>query len=305
MSFRSVAILLGLVLASANPIKDNGPIMDRTVAPKGYKIQFVGHSFHVFLPTPLANLAKEAKIEGHETLNFDMLPASYPEQHWAKMQRGQGVVKQNLQGTAELLTLSTREVAPDPAIAQFADFAYQNNQNIKVMVQETWLPVAANDAEGCTPARVGPGVRDERLTFCPLRDTATLPQLQATVSDWSQPIAKMLRTQLTGLNAKYKSNVTSLVPVWNGVLELRMLIVKGDVPGVAKQSSLFMDALGHPQQPLQDFVTYMWFACMYGVSPVGMKALSTNAAQAKVLQELAWRHAQEESLRNAVLQVAS
>jgi hypothetical protein len=114
---RSFAILLGLALASASPIMDN------TFAPKGYKIQFVGHSFHMFLPSPLALLAKEAKVSGHETLNFDMLPASYPEWHWSKMESGMGVVKQNLQGKADLLTLSTRELAPDPAIAKFADFA--------------------------------------------------------------------------------------------------------------------------------------------------------------------------------------
>jgi hypothetical protein len=120
----SFAILLGLALASASPIMETAsPIMVSTAAPKGYKIQFVGHSFHMFLPGPLASLAKEANIPGHETLNFDMLPASYPEQHWSKMQGGQGVVKQNLQGKADLLTLSTRELAPDPAIAKFADFA--------------------------------------------------------------------------------------------------------------------------------------------------------------------------------------
>jgi len=43
-------------LASASPIIDN------TMVPKGYKIQFVGHSFHMFLPAPLAKLATEAKI---------------------------------------------------------------------------------------------------------------------------------------------------------------------------------------------------------------------------------------------------
>jgi hypothetical protein len=124
MLSRSFAILFVLVLASASPI------MDKTVAPKGYKIQMVGHSFHMFLPTPLGTLAKEAQISGHETLNFDMLPASYPEQHWSKMQSGSGVVKQNLQGKADLLTLSTRELAPDPAIAKFADFAVSDHDRM-------------------------------------------------------------------------------------------------------------------------------------------------------------------------------
>jgi len=87
--------------------------------------------------------------------------------------------------------------------------------------QETWLPVAAGDAEGCTEAKVGPGAKDSRINKCSNRDSATLSQLAATQAQWSQPVAKLLRTQLTGLNTKYGKNITSLVPVWSGVLELR------------------------------------------------------------------------------------
>lgn len=89
------------------------------------------------------------------------------------------------------------------------------------MVQETWLPVAADDAEGCTKARVGPGERDSRVNGCSKRDTATVAQLEATEAKWSKPVANLLRTQLSGINSKLGKNVTSLVPVWNGVLDLR------------------------------------------------------------------------------------
>jgi len=33
-------------------------------------------------------------------------------------------------------------------------------------------------------------------------------------------------------------------------------VIKGQVPGVKKQTSLFLDGLGHPQKPLKDFVGY-------------------------------------------------
>ncbi len=33
-------------------------------------------------------------------------------------------------------------------------------------------------------------------------------------------------------------------------------MLKGQVPGVKKQTSLFMDGLGHPTKPLRDFVGY-------------------------------------------------
>jgi hypothetical protein len=33
-------------------------------------------------------------------------------------------------------------------------------------------------------------------------------------------------------------------------------VIKGQVPDVKKQTSLFMDGLGHPQKPLRYFVSY-------------------------------------------------
>jgi hypothetical protein len=33
-------------------------------------------------------------------------------------------------------------------------------------------------------------------------------------------------------------------------------VIKGQVPGVKKQTSLFLDGLGHPTKPLKDFVGY-------------------------------------------------
>jgi hypothetical protein len=34
------------------------------------------------------------------------------------------------------------------------------------------------------------------------------------------------------------------------------VVVKGQVPGVAKQTGLFQDDLGHAKKPLQDMVSY-------------------------------------------------
>jgi hypothetical protein len=33
-------------------------------------------------------------------------------------------------------------------------------------------------------------------------------------------------------------------------------VLKGQVPGVKKQTGLFLDGLGHPTKPLKDFVGY-------------------------------------------------
>src|ERR1700684_3410529 len=50
--------------------------------PKGLRISWVGHSFHVYLPSPVARLAIEAGIKGHRTLGIDFIGASMPCQHW-------------------------------------------------------------------------------------------------------------------------------------------------------------------------------------------------------------------------------
>jgi hypothetical protein len=63
---------------------------------------------------------------------------------------------------------------------------------------------------------------------------------------------------LTGLNKETGTNTTSLVPVWDAIIALRQMVVNGKVPGVAKQSDLFQDALGHAKKPLQDMVSYMY-----------------------------------------------
>lgn len=73
------------------------------------------------------------------------------------------------------------------------------------------------------------------------------------------------------------------------------MVVKGALPGVAKQSNLFVDSLGHPKKPLQDAASYMWFAALYNINPQGMKALG-GAEQAPILQKLAWDTLKKEPL---------
>ena len=38
-----------------------------------------------------------------------------------------------------------------------------------------------------------------------------------------------------------------------------VVAVKGQIPGVAKQSALFQDNLGHAQKPLRDMASYSKF----------------------------------------------
>jgi len=86
-----------------------------------------------------------------------------------------------------------------------------------------------------------------------------------------------------------------IVPVGRAVFALRERVAQGTAPGIAKQSDLFRDDLGHPQPPLAALVTYCHFAAIYGRSPVGLpvpatlKSLADAGAMNRLLQELAWQ----------------
>jgi hypothetical protein len=123
--------------------------------------------------------------------------------------------------------------------------AKSGKKGMKVMVQETWLPNSPNQAEDCT------------VWGCNKRDAATYDMLENTRTKTEAPYQKRMREQLAGINVKMQTNITTLVPVWDAVLSLRELVVKGGLPGVTKQSSLFVDSLGHPQKPMRDLASYM------------------------------------------------
>jgi len=69
--------------------------------------------------------------------------------------------------------------------------------------------------------------------------------------------------------------------------------VKGNVPGITKQSEIFRDGMGHPVTPLANVVTYTWYTAMYRESPIGLTALidkndPNSAPRELILQQIAW-----------------
>jgi hypothetical protein len=106
--------------------------------PKGLKIQWVGHSFHMFLPGPVAKLAAEAGIKGHTDVGKDMIGGSSPCEHWnraypedkqvggfvgggmGKAAGGQNLRKTIDAGIPDVVTLATQQTIPEPCIGKFA-----------------------------------------------------------------------------------------------------------------------------------------------------------------------------------------
>ena len=150
------------------------------------------------------------------------------------------------------------------------------------MVHETWLPISTDPNEcgfpkgggggakggaapkgdapkGAAPKGAAPkgGVPLGLIPLCNNRDAATFDTLKRTKDIIEEVYKNRIRSQLTGLNRQLAANATTLVPVWDAVISLRQMTVKGQVPGVAKQTDLFQDGLGHPKKPLRDMASYM------------------------------------------------
>jgi hypothetical protein len=115
--YLSVATLLGCLVAVGTAVPTD--LWPKAAPPKGKNIQWVGHSFHWFLPKPVSQLAAEAGIQGHADVGIDRIGASLPCQHWNKGGETNAVKEALKAGKADVLTLATRELAPDECIPKF------------------------------------------------------------------------------------------------------------------------------------------------------------------------------------------
>jgi hypothetical protein len=97
------------------------------------------------------------------------------------------------------------------------------------------------------------------------------------------------------VNAKAGKRVVFLVPLGDGMLEVRKMIAAGKFPGVTKVSG---SVLGGDHMPHQGLLgmrlgAYMHFAALYRMSPEGLKFPGKEGdgltdEQRPILQKLAW-----------------
>ena len=105
---------------------------------QGQRIFYTGHSFHVFIPPIMQNIADSAGIPGQQNLGLSSIGGSRVIQHWdvadaenhAKTALGTGCV--------DVLTLAPIFM-PDDGIENFATLAMEKNPNIRITVQEDWM----------------------------------------------------------------------------------------------------------------------------------------------------------------------
>lgn len=266
-------VLLGFVSA--------GWTQEKSAPTQGQRVFTAGHSFHVFMPAILSEVAKSAGLAGHTQVGMSSIGGSRVIQHWNKEDDKNQAKKVLKGGEVDVFTMSPIFL-PDEGIENFVKLAVAGNPKVRVTVQEFWMPFDAPREAFENRTKKAPDKLD--------RDAKTIAELrQVHVSYFDAMDAEVRR-----LNKQY-GDVVRVVPVGQAVLGLREKVIAGQAPGVAKQSELFTDPLGHVHAPIRVLSAYCHYGVIYAKSPVGLpipKALGkespTHADLNRLLQQLAW-----------------
>ncbi|MFO1483394.1 MAG: hypothetical protein U1F71_08565 [Verrucomicrobiaceae bacterium] len=243
--------------------------------PAGLRVATAGHSFHVWMPGMLMQIAKEAGITGHQQIALSSIGGSRTIQHWDAQGDKQKIKPVLMEGKADVLTLSPIFL-PDAGIENFVKLGLEHNPKMRITVQEFWMTFDDGSLWG---KPLNGKVID--------RDSKTMADLHAAHDDYFKSMDDHVRE----LNAK---PAVFVVPVGQAVMGLRRLIIEGKAPGIAKQSDLFTDPIGHPRDHVKALAAYCHYAVIYGRNPIGlpMPAAIAKLPEAEnlnaLLQKLAW-----------------
>jgi len=279
-----LALSLALAWATSGGVvvrADEPPKAAAQDVPKGQRVYSIGHSFHVFMPNILTQIARLAGIADHQQVGLSSIGGSYVLQHWEAAGDNFRSKATLASGKLDVLTIAPLFL-PDEGIENFVRLASEKCPQIRVLVQEFWLPFDVNV-----------NFRNEKPP-APDRNVFDLKKLQEQHDQYFHGIDALVKT----LNEKYQGKpAVFVVPVGQAVLALREKIAEGVVPGLTKQTDLFTDPIGHARPPLEVLVAYCYFAEIYGRSPVGLPvppALQrvvdeeTTIKLNRLLQEIAW-----------------
>jgi hypothetical protein len=252
---------------------ESGPITT------GLRVFTCGHSFHLHIPPLLAEIAATAGIQGHTSVGVSGIGGSPAYRHWDVPDDKNKAKAALIAGDVDVLTLSCMS-EPDRGIEQFAQLAFAHNPNVRVTVQEIWLP------QDTWPFEYSKHLYKSPEDF----NTADLNEVKKKYAAYT----KVMEDYVTGVNTKLGKQVVFLVPDGAAEIALREKIVAGQAPTLKKQSELFGDWWGHPALPLRILTAYCHYAVIYRRSPVGLP-MPPSASGRKMdkdlillMQQLAW-----------------
>ena len=277
--------------------------------PAGQRVFYASHSLMWDMPPVLTQQVEAYGIKGHTVVGLQRIGVSRTIQHW-NLPDAQNQAKQALQAGNVDVFVTSNLVHPDEGIDNFFKLGRQHNPNMRFLMQISWPGLGNTDNEqfnagrgaapgagaGAAPAggggRGGLGARGGM--FLSGNDEKTPEQL-TTINAID---IKNAEEQARRLNAEAGKPVVFLVPTAQAHNALRTLIYKKEVPGMAAQSEVFIDPIGHPTAPVIALNAYLHFSVLYKRSPVGlpMPTILKNANRPqwndeklnRKLQELAW-----------------
>lgn len=236
------------------------------------------HSFMIFTSKLLPPLAQAAGFS-YSAAGQQMIGGSRVIQHWDLPDEKNFAKAALREGKVDVLTLSPHRMLPDPGIDNFVKLGLEKNPSLRVIVQASW------------PGFDGDWTKQFKNAQ---RDDATIESLAALRKGFREQWLTLMETQVAALNKAVGREAVHILPVFDAVFALRERIVKGEAPGLTKQTDLFRDDIGHPREPLAALVTYCHFAAISGRSPVGLpvpaelQRLPRAAELNTLLQQLAW-----------------
>jgi hypothetical protein len=243
----------------------------------GLRVFTCAHSFHNFIPKLLPEITATAGIPAPTIVGTSVIGGSQAIQHWNVPDATNEAKKALVAGNVDVLTLSCM-AHPDAGIANFAKLAFAHNPNIRVTLQELWIP------QDRWPFDYHQRVNQSPLDF----NKSTVDDLKKAFD----PYAKEMGDYVSALNASLGKQVVFIVPDGAAAIALREKIIAGTAPGLKIQSDLFGDWWGHPKEPLKLLSGYCHYAVIYRRSPVGLppppSAHSLDQGLVLLLQQLAW-----------------
>lgn len=247
--------------------------------PGRVRVLACGHSFLLAPLKFLPPMAKTAAVP-YEGLDAQILAGSKVIDLW-NVPEADNRAKTSLRtGSVDVLILSPHFEVPDRGIELFTRLGLEKNPNLRVLVQVSW---PAYD-----------GVLDRRFRNRE-RDSDSVESLQKAEDDFRRRWTVPLDAQILALNRSIGRNVVSVIPTADAVFEFRRLVAAGKVPGIERQSELFIDDTGHPKPVLAVLAAYCDFIAIYHCSPVGfpvpdeLRGMVERVAVTRILQDTAWR----------------
>ncbi|HEY2894735.1 MAG TPA: SGNH/GDSL hydrolase family protein, partial [Pirellulales bacterium] len=194
----------------------------------GLRVFTCGHSFHVWVAPLLADLAEKAGIRNHSLAGVSSIGGSRVIQHWDVPDDKNTAKKALTAGQVDVLTVSPIWL-PDAGIENFARLAIEHNPNIRITVQEFWLP---ND----TFNPVYPLETRKKVDH----NAATIPELEKQNDLYRETIENHVRE----INERLKTSALAVVPVGEASIALREKILARQARPLKVQWSLFTDDWG-------------------------------------------------------------